>query len=144
MTQVPSPDAVEVVRSARARRVSVRVDRSTGRVRVTLPPRAAAGEVERALIRHRRWIAARLAEAAAVQEVVAARGQVISVWGEELELARDRRADACTAPLGCCTCPRTMPRWSVGCALARARSSRAAHRARCRAPGPPRHAHLDR
>lgn len=89
MTQVPSPEAVEVVRSARAKRVSVRVDRSTGQVRVTLPQRAPAGEVERALLRHRRWIAARLAEAAAVQEIVAARGQVITVWGQELQLERE-------------------------------------------------------
>ncbi len=88
--QVPSPDAVEVVRSARAKRVSVRVDRSTGLVRVTLPQRAPAGEVERALLRHRRWIAARLDEAAAVREVVAARGQVITVWGEQLQLERER------------------------------------------------------
>ncbi|MEH3053944.1 MAG: SprT family zinc-dependent metalloprotease [Patulibacter minatonensis] len=80
---------VDVVRSARARRVSVRVDRTTGAVRVTLPQRASLAEVERALVRHRRWLAARLAEAAAIQHAVRARGDRITVWGEELELIRE-------------------------------------------------------
>lgn len=82
-----SPEVeVEVVRSSRARRVSVRVDRVTGVVRVTLPQRAPAAEVDRALYRHRRWIAARLAEAAAIREQVDARGNVVTVWGEPYEL----------------------------------------------------------
>ena len=69
------------MRSARARRVSVRVDRVTGRVRVTLPQRAPLAEVDRALDRHRRWIAARLNEVAQTQATVAARGNRIVVWG---------------------------------------------------------------
>lgn len=80
---------VEVVRSSRARRVSVRVDRVTGTVRVTLPQRAAEAEVGRALTRHQRWIAARLAEAAATQATVAARGNTIEVWGTPLTLVAD-------------------------------------------------------
>lgn len=80
---------VDVVRSSRARRVSVRVDRSTGGVRVTLPQRSPLAEVERALRRHRRWLTARLAEAAAVQAQIAARGDRITIWGEEVELVRE-------------------------------------------------------
>jgi predicted metal-dependent hydrolase len=87
---VPTSAAeVDVVRSSRARRVSVRVDRVTGLVRVTLPPRVPLTEVERALTRHRRWLAARLAEAAAIRAVVDARGDRITVWGEDVELVRE-------------------------------------------------------
>lgn len=88
LPEAPEPE-VEVVRSQRARRVSVRVDRMTGVVRVTLPPRASLAEVDRALLRHRRWIAARLAESALVREQVAARGNVVTVWGEDLEVVED-------------------------------------------------------
>ncbi len=101
------PDEVQVVRSARARRVSVRVDRTSGEVRVTIPARAPLSEVERALVRHRRWIAARLAEAAAARAVVDARGDVISVWGEPLTIIREpgrtrvaRNGDAVHVPAG--------------------------------------------
>jgi predicted metal-dependent hydrolase len=98
---------VEVVRSSRARRVSVRVDRVTGRVRVTLPQRASLAEVDRALHRHRRWIAARLAEAADVRAQVQARGDRLTVWGEELRLVEEperqrvhRRGDDLLIPPG--------------------------------------------
>jgi predicted metal-dependent hydrolase len=90
--ELPVPqraDDVHVVRSARARRVSVRVDRTSGEVRVTIPARAPIAEVERALVRHRRWIAARLAEAAQARAVVDARGDRVSVWGEQLEVVRE-------------------------------------------------------
>ncbi|MDQ8044887.1 MAG: SprT family zinc-dependent metalloprotease [Solirubrobacteraceae bacterium] len=109
---MPTPDStddldVEVVRSARARRVAVRVDRVTGRVRVTLPERAAAAEADRALYRHRRWIAARLAEAAEIRAQVEARGDRLSVWGEELRLVEEpgrqrvhRRGDDLLVPPG--------------------------------------------
>lgn len=77
-----APELVtEVVRSARARRVAVRVDRLSGVVRITLPQRAPLAEVDRALLRHRRWIAARLGEVAEVRSRVAARGNVVDVWG---------------------------------------------------------------
>lgn len=56
---------------------------------MTLPQRAPISEVERALNRHQRWLAARLAEAAAVRATVDARGDRVSVWGEELELVRE-------------------------------------------------------
>lgn len=85
---MPDPE-VEVVRSTRARRVSVRVDRMTGVVRVTLPQRAPLAEVDRALLRHRRWIAARLSEAAVIRAQVQARGNTVTVWGEPLELVED-------------------------------------------------------
>lgn len=78
-------EAVSVVRSPRAKRVAVRVDRVSGAVRVTLPRRAAANEADRALVRHRRWIAARQAEAAAVRAQRDARGNRVTVWGRELE-----------------------------------------------------------
>ena len=87
-TQLPDLD-LEVVRSNRAHRVAVRVDRVTGRVRVTLPQRAPAVEVDRALLRHRRWIAARLSEAAVTRAQVQARGDRISVWGEPLRLVEE-------------------------------------------------------
>lgn len=67
----------------------MRVDRVTGRVRVTLPQRAPLSEAERALHRHRRWIAARLDEVAQIQAAVAARGNRIDVWGEYLEVVSD-------------------------------------------------------
>lgn len=84
-----SEPQVEVVRSTRARRVSVRVDRMTGVVRVTLPQRAPLAEVDRALVRHRRWIAARLSEAAEIRAQVTARGNTVTVWGESLEVVED-------------------------------------------------------
>jgi predicted metal-dependent hydrolase len=86
--EAPEPE-VEVVRSSRARRVSVRVDRMTGVVRVTLPQRAPLAEVDRALLRHRRWIAARLAEAAEIRAQVTARGNTVTVWDEELEIVEE-------------------------------------------------------
>lgn len=102
-----TPGDVEVVRSPRAKRVSVRVDRVTGAVRVTLPRRAAQREVERALTRHQRWIAARLAEVAETQAAVAARGHHVSVWGEQLEVVAEagrmrvaRRGDQLLVPEG--------------------------------------------
>lgn len=91
VTQAPeaSEPEVEVVRSSRARRVSVRVDRMTGVVRITLPPRAPLAEVDRALVRHQRWIAARLAEATEIRARVSARGNTVAVWGEELDIVVD-------------------------------------------------------
>jgi predicted metal-dependent hydrolase len=118
---------VEVVRSSRARRVSVRVDRVTGKVRVTLPQRAAIAEVDRALVRHRRWIAARLSEAAAVQAEVAARGNTITVWGEALELVEEperqrvhRKGDQLLVPAGK---PDAIERWLRGQARLRLTAS---------------------
>lgn len=109
LPQLPGTDdvEVEVVRSTRARRVSVRVDRVTGTVRVTLPQRAAEAEVGKALARHQRWIAARLADAAATQATVAARGSAIEVWGTPLTLVADpsrqrvrRDGDRLLVPVG--------------------------------------------
>ncbi len=122
LPEAPGPE-VEVVRSTRARRVSVRVDRMTGVVRVTLPQRAPLSEVDRALTRHRRWIAARLAEAALVREQVTARGNVISVWGEDVELAEEPGRQRVHAKDGQLLVPAGRPdlveRWLRGQARAR-------------------------
>lgn len=113
---------LEVVRSTRARRVAVRVDRVTGQVRVTLPQRASVAEVDRALLRHRRWIAARLSEAAATRAQVQARGDRLTVWGEELQLVDEpgrqrvhRRGDQLLVPPGT---PDALERWLRGQARA--------------------------
>ncbi|MFT4036228.1 MAG: SprT family zinc-dependent metalloprotease, partial [Patulibacter sp.] len=105
--QAVARDAVEVVRSTRARRVSVRVDRTTGAIRVTLPQCAPLSEVDRALLRHQRWLAARLAESAAVRAAIAARGDRLTVWGEEVTVVREpgrarvaRRGDIVYVPAG--------------------------------------------
>ncbi len=52
---------VIVVRSPRARRVTLRADSVGGVVRVSLPSRAPLAEVGRAVATHRDWIAARVA-----------------------------------------------------------------------------------
>ncbi len=114
---------LDVVRSKRARRVAVRVDRVTGQVRVTLPQRASLAEVDRALLRHRRWIAARLSEAAVVRAHVEARGDRLTVWGEELRVVEEpgrqrvhRRGDDLLLPPGK---PEALERWLRAQARAR-------------------------
>ncbi|MDO9355819.1 MAG: SprT family zinc-dependent metalloprotease [Solirubrobacteraceae bacterium] len=101
----------------------MRVDRVTGAVRVTLPQRAPVAEVDRALLRHRRWIAARLSEAAATRAQVEARGDRLTVWGEELRLVEEpgrqrvhRRGDDLLLPPGK---PDALERWLRGQARAR-------------------------
>jgi predicted metal-dependent hydrolase len=55
------PAQVEWRRSARARRVSLRIDARGGRVVVTLPPRAGRGAGVALLMTHADWVAERLA-----------------------------------------------------------------------------------
>lgn len=95
----------------------------TGVVRVTLPQRAPLAEVDRALVRHRRWIAARLAEAAVVREQVSARGNVITVWDEPLEVVEEPGRQRVHAKDGRLLVPPGRPdlleRWLRGQARAR-------------------------
>ncbi len=53
--------AVEVVRSPRARRLTLRADAVRGIVRVSLPPRAQLAEAEAFVTAHHGWIASRVA-----------------------------------------------------------------------------------
>ena len=52
---------VALVRSARARRLTLRADAVAGQVRLTLPPRTRVAEATAFLAAHRGWIAARVA-----------------------------------------------------------------------------------
>ncbi len=97
-------DEVEVVRSARARRVSVRVDRTTGAVRVTLPQRATLAEVERALTRHRRWLAARLARSPPCRRSSQRAGTGSPCSGKTSSWFANRGARGPTARATRCTC----------------------------------------
>lgn len=52
---------VEIARSPRARRVTLRADAVRGIVRVAVPPRARLAEADRIVAEHRGWIAAKVA-----------------------------------------------------------------------------------
>lgn len=93
-----------VRRSARARRVRVTVDPHTG-VEVVLPTRAPAREAAAAVVQLRGWIERRLAEAEAVRDRVAARGDTIPYLGVDLRLVPEpdrtrvrRRGDELLVP----------------------------------------------
>ncbi|UGS34120.1 M48 family metallopeptidase [Capillimicrobium parvum] len=103
-------------RSARARRVRVTVDPHTG-VEVVLPARAAEGEAARAVAQLRGWIEARMLEAAAVRERIAARGATVPYLGTDLRLVPEpgrtrvhRRGDALLVPAGDAAQP-ALERW---------------------------------
>lgn len=51
---------IEIVRSARAKRLTLRADAVRGVVRVAVPPRARLGEAEKFIAAHHGWIAARV------------------------------------------------------------------------------------
>jgi predicted metal-dependent hydrolase len=83
---VPPPEiAYTVRRSQRARRVRVTVDPQSG-VQVVLPARAPAREAAAAVAQLRGWIESRLAEADAVRDLVAARGDTVPYLGVDLRL----------------------------------------------------------
>jgi predicted metal-dependent hydrolase len=83
---VPPPEiAYTVRRSQRARRVRVTVDPQSG-VQVVLPTRAPAREAAAAVAQLRGWIERRLAEADAVRDQVAARGDTVPYLGVDLRL----------------------------------------------------------
>jgi predicted metal-dependent hydrolase len=77
-----------VRRSDRARRVRVVVE-PTGEIEVVLPRRAPQREAAAAVAELRPWIERRLAEADAVQERLAARGDALPYMGELLRPRRD-------------------------------------------------------
>jgi predicted metal-dependent hydrolase len=93
-----------VRRSDRARRVRVSVD-ARGEVEVVLPRRSPERAAAAAIVELRPWIDRRLAEASAVREQIAARGDALPYLGRELDLRREpgrsrvhRRADELLVP----------------------------------------------
>lgn len=77
--------AVEIVRSPRARRLTLRADVVRGVVRVALPPRGRLGDAEKFLAAHHGWIEARVAQWPVATPF--ASGTVIPFDGESLTIA---------------------------------------------------------
>lgn len=105
-----------VRRSARARNVRVHVDPLTAEVRVVVPARAPASVADAAVAQLRDWIDRRVAEAAAAQATVAARGTAVPYLGATLQLRPQagrtrvlRRDDRLLVPEGDCRAP--LERW---------------------------------
>lgn len=104
----PVPDfAYSIRRSARARRVGVRVDPRDGAVEVVLPRWARERDAAAAVVELRPWIDRRLAEAAAARARVEARGSTVPYLGGTLELVPEpgrtrvhRRGDLLLVPAG--------------------------------------------
>src|SRR4051812_8235998 len=95
-----------VRRSDRARRVRVTVDPRAG-VEGVLPRRAPSGAAAAAIAELRPWIERRLAEADALREQIAARGDNVPFLGAELRLVPQRgrarvhrRGDELLVPAG--------------------------------------------
>lgn len=78
------PARVEWRRSARARRISLRIDPRGGAVVVTLPPRAGRGAGMSLLMSHADWVAARLA--ALPRAVAFADGALVPLHGESRQV----------------------------------------------------------
>jgi predicted metal-dependent hydrolase len=100
-----APPDYTVRRSDRARRIRVSVDPERG-VQVTLPRRAALRDAAAAVAQLRPWIDRRLADVAAAQALVAARGDAIPFLGGELRLEAEpgrtrvhRRGDVLLTPI---------------------------------------------
>ncbi|MCW3009465.1 MAG: family metallopeptidase [Solirubrobacterales bacterium] len=114
---VPPPDiAYTVRRSQRARRVRVTVDPQAG-VQVVLPARAPAQQAAVAVVQLRGWIERRMAEADAVRDHVAARGNTVPYLGRDLRLVAQegrtrvhRRDDDLLVPAGPAA-PDAIERW---------------------------------
>ena len=79
-----------VRRSERARNVRVHVDPHDGAVEVVIPKRGRIREAEAAVVELRPWIEARLREAAAVQERIAARRGRLPYLDESLHVVPQR------------------------------------------------------
>lgn len=79
--------AIEVVRHPRARRMKLSVDNATGKVRLTLPPRAPEGEALRWAQGQEAWLSRALAQRSA--PVPFAPGATILYLGEEVTLGWD-------------------------------------------------------
>jgi predicted metal-dependent hydrolase len=95
-----------VRRSDRARRVRVSVD-ARGEVEVVLPRRSPERAAAAAIVELRPWIDRRLAEAGALRERLAARGDALPYLGRDLTLRSDpgrtrvhRRGDDLLVPAG--------------------------------------------
>jgi len=82
---VPAP--LELRRTARARRLSLRVEPGNGRVRVVVPADISKAEAVRFVERHRDWLLARLAAVAPRQPFV--NGAVIPILGVAHTLRHD-------------------------------------------------------
>lgn len=97
-----------VRRSARARRVSVRVDPRDGAVEVVLPPRATQADADRAVAGLAPWIARQQAKAAAARTAVASRPKgIVPYLGTGLVLVPEsgrtrahRKGDRLHVPAG--------------------------------------------
>lgn len=87
MSTAGSPDDIEVVRHPRARRMKLSVDNATGRVRLTLPPRAAVGPAMQWAREQQPWIDRALARRTLPQPFVP--GAVIPYLGEDVTLGWD-------------------------------------------------------
>ncbi len=95
---LPTPTPVSWNRSARARRVSLRIDPRAGEVVVTLPGRAGRGAGLKLLTAHAGWVKERLA--ALAPAVALAPGQEVSIGGEPCVIRHDPalRGPATLAP----------------------------------------------
>ena len=82
--------SVRVRAVARARRVTLRVDGRSGEVVLVAPPRVPAADLERFLVRHRDWLAARLAALPA--RIAFADGAMVPFLGEPLRVRHDPAA----------------------------------------------------
>lgn len=70
MTSADLSSAVVIRRSARARRISLKVDLRNGTVTLVLPPRASVAAGQRFLDEQRQWVARRLADMPAAQPLM--------------------------------------------------------------------------
>lgn len=70
MTSADLSSAVVIRRSARARRISLKVDLRNGTVTLVLPPRASIAAGQRFLAEQRQWVARRLAAMPAAQPLM--------------------------------------------------------------------------
>nr|WP_246237322.1 SprT family zinc-dependent metalloprotease [Halovulum dunhuangense] len=83
---------VEIRRSARARRLTLRMSHATGGFTLTVPQRTPAADIRRFLDQHLWWIEERRAERPVQPNV--APGTLLPVAGEELTLLRGRGRSA--------------------------------------------------
>lgn len=105
-------------RSARAKRVSVRVDPRDGGIEVVLPQRATAADAANALIELEPWIARQQTKLARARAAVADRGDTLPYLGSELgripEAGRTRthrRGDELLVPADQHLQPAAIERW---------------------------------
>lgn len=83
------PVTIELRRSRRARRLSLRVSRLDGKVTMTLPQRSPAAEAEAFAMDKQTWIRARLAESVPVLTVGI--GSQVPVEGRDIAIVAGRR-----------------------------------------------------